>query len=104
MTAAPEVRPPALSRHLRTTEQTWHVYMVRCSDNTLYTGVAIDPIKRTNEHNTCNTKGAKYTRPRRPVTLVYREPCPNKSTAYQREYQLKRWSKARKEALLRAYS
>ena len=80
--------------------QRWHVYMLRCSDNSLYTGVTIDPVKRLNEHNTCNKKGAKYTRSRRPVVLAYLDSHLSKSQAYQREHHLKRLSKNHKEALV----
>jgi putative endonuclease len=78
----------------------WHVYMLRCSDNTLYTGVTLNPEKRLDEHNTCNKKGAKYTRSRRPVVLAYLDSHLSKSQAYQREYQLKRLTKNHKEALV----
>lgn len=78
----------------------WHVYMLRCSDNSLYTGVTLNVGKRLIEHNTCNKKGAKYTRCRRPVVLVYIDSHLSKSQAYQREYQLKQLTKSHKEALV----
>jgi predicted GIY-YIG superfamily endonuclease len=74
------------------------VYMARCADGTLYTGLARDPENRVKVHNT--GKGAKYTRSRLPVTLVYTEPCESLSAALKRERQLKPWSRARKEALI----
>jgi putative endonuclease len=74
------------------------VYIVRCADGTLYTGLARDPEARVNVHN--SGKGAKYTRSRRPVTLVYVEPCGSLSDAMKREHQLKPWSRAKKEALV----
>jgi putative endonuclease len=74
--------------------------MVRCADGTLYTGWARDPEARAEVHN--SGKGAKYTRSRRPVTLVYTEPCASLSAALKRERQLKPWSKAKKEALVAA--
>ena len=67
----------------------WFVYIVRCKDNTLYTGIAKDPEKRTAEHNSA-CRGAKYTRARRPVELVYYEQVESRSMAAKREYQLKR--------------
>ena len=76
----------------------WYVYMVRCRDNSLYTGYTDDPERRLAVHNA--GKGAKYTKSRLPVTLVYREACPDKSTALKREYALKRLKKAEKEALI----
>ncbi|MDZ7924726.1 MAG: GIY-YIG nuclease family protein [Marinagarivorans sp.] len=80
--------------------QHWHVYMLRCSDNSLYTGVTLNVGKRLIEHNTCNKKGAKYTRCRRPVVLAYIDSHLSKSQAYQREYQLKQLAKSHKEALV----
>ena len=72
--------------------------MVRCADGTLYTGYALDPRRREKIHN--SGRGAHYTACRLPVTLVYSEPFPVKSDALKREYQLKRWPKERKEALV----
>ena len=74
------------------------VYMVRCADGTLYTGLARDPEARVQVHN--SGKGAKYTRSRLPVSLVYSEPCESLSAALKRERQLKPWKRARKEALI----
>ncbi len=74
--------------------------MVRCADNSLYTGVTTNPTKRIDEHNSCNKKGAKYTRARRPVTLAYTEACSDKIAAYKREYQIKQLSKQKKELLV----
>jgi len=74
------------------------VYMVRCVDGTLYTGYARDPEDRVKVHNA--GKGAKYTRSRLPVTLVYVEECESLSAALTREHELKPWSRAKKEALI----
>lgn len=74
------------------------VYMVRCADGTLYTGLARDPDARVRVHN--SGKGAKYTRARLPVSLVYVEPCESLSAALKRERQLKPWSRAKKAALV----
>ncbi|HET9385516.1 MAG TPA: GIY-YIG nuclease family protein [Gemmatimonadales bacterium] len=74
------------------------MYMVRCADGTLYTGFARDPQARVQVHN--SGKGAKYTRTRLPVSLVYVEQCESLSAALKRERQLKPWSRARKEALV----
>ena len=76
------------------------VYMVRCADGTLYTGLARDPDARVRVHN--SGKGAKYTRARLPVSLVYVEPCESLSAALKRERQLKPLSRAKKEALVAA--
>ena len=67
----------------------YYVYMVKCEDDTLYTGIATDLDRRIEEHNTSD-RGAKYTRVRRPVTLVYQEEHPDRSTASKREYEIKK--------------
>lgn len=79
----------------------WYVYLLRCSDNSLYAGITKDLQRRVTEHNTCNKKGAKYTRARRPVVLVYSEHQPSKSLACKREFQLKQLSKKQKERLIK---
>jgi CheY-like chemotaxis protein/predicted GIY-YIG superfamily endonuclease len=75
------------------------VYIVRCADGTLYTGYARDPQAREKAHN--EGRGAKYTAGRRPVALVYSEACESAGDALRRERQLKRESRAAKEALIR---
>ena len=75
------------------------VYIVRCADGTLYTGYARDPRARVVVHN--RGHGARYTSGRRPVRLVYSEECESHGAALSREYQLKRWTRRRKEALIR---
>jgi len=77
----------------------WHVYIVRCADGSLYTGIARDPERRVCEHNGSDL-GARYTRGRRPVVLVYREAAADRAAATRRERQLKRLSRAAKEALI----
>lgn len=76
----------------------WYVYMLRCVDGSLYTGVATDLERRLLEHN--SGKGARYTRGRTPVALVYRERCADRSAAARREYTIKRLSRAQKLGLL----
>jgi putative endonuclease len=76
----------------------YFVYIVRCADDTLYTGFARDPEARVKVHN--RGKGAKYTRSRLPVTLAYVEPCDSLSSALKREHEIKPWSRAKKEALI----
>jgi putative endonuclease len=71
--------------------------MVQCADKTLYTGIATELERRIEEHNSSN-KGAKYTRIRRPVTLVYSEKYPDRSSASKREYEIKK-KMSRKEKL-----
>ncbi len=67
----------------------YYVYIVQCADETLYTGIATDLERRIDEHNHSD-KGAKYTRARRPVTLVYHETFEDRSTASKREYEIKK--------------
>jgi len=67
----------------------YYVYILCCNDDTLYTGIATDLERRVKEHNT-SAKGAKYTRVRRPVSLVYSETYPDRSSASKREYEIKK--------------
>lgn len=75
----------------------WTVYILRCADNSLYTGVATDVDARLARHNA--GKGAKYTRGRRPVKLVYREAANGRSAALKRELAIKRMPVAAKRRL-----
>lgn len=77
------------------------VYMLRCADDSLYTGVTVDLQRRVLEHNTDNKKGARYTRARRPVTLVYQEVCDSRQSACRREHELKQLTREQKSALVR---
>ncbi len=77
----------------------WMVYIVRCRDRSYYTGITTDLTRRMAEHNSAGG-GAKYTRPRRPVTLVYSEAAPSRATAAQREYQIKKMNLAAKTRLI----
>lgn len=76
------------------------MYMVRCADDTLYTGVATNVIRRVKEHNDAK-KGARYTRAKQPVALVYTERAASRSEALKREYAIKRLSRTEKLALIR---
>ena len=82
-------------------ENEWELYILRCGDGTLYTGIARDAEKRLAMHR--SGKGAKYTRGRGPLTLCYREVCPDHGTALRREYALKHLPKAQKELLCTAW-
>jgi putative endonuclease len=75
------------------------VYMLRCADGTLYTGYARDPERRLETHNA--GRGAKYTRRRLPVSLVYCEVCASRSAALRREYEVKQLARSEKEQLAR---
>lgn len=78
---------------------TWFVYIVRCADKTLYTGITIDALSRVRVHN--SGKGAKYTRARRPVRLVYKEAMATGTAARQREAQIKKMTRAEKIKLVK---
>jgi len=77
----------------------WHIYILKCSDGSLYTGITTDISRRIIEHNS-SPKGAKYTRGRRPVKLVYKENLENKSEASKREIVIKNMSKFEKLKLI----
>lgn len=76
----------------------WYVYMLRCGDDSLYTGITDDVEKRFLAHQT--GKGAKYTRGRGPLELAYVEEQPDKSTALRREYEIKKMTRQKKLELL----
>lgn len=78
----------------------WYVYIVRCADRSLYTGIATDVALRVAKHN--QGKGARYTRGRRPVKLVYREHAGSRSAALKREIAIKRLTAAAKRQLVKA--
>lgn len=78
------------------------VYIVKCQDNTYYTGYTTDPERRLAEHN--SGEGAKYTRGRTPVKLVYLEGYDNKKEAMQREYQIKQLTRTDKLALIDSFN
>ena len=73
----------------------WFVYMLECSDGTIYTGITTDLKRRLYEHNH-TTKGAKYTRIRRPVKLVWSRQSENRKTAMQEERKIKKLPKKKK--------
>ena len=77
----------------------YHVYILKCADKTLYTGIAIDLTKRINEHNTSDL-GSKYTRPRRPVKLAYSKKYKNRSLAQKEEYRIKQLTRSEKIKLI----
>lgn len=79
----------------------YFVYILECSDNTLYTGIATDIVRRLDEHNNSD-KGAKYTKIRRPVKLVYSEIQENRSSASKREYTIKKLTRKKKLELIDA--
>ena len=74
----------------------WYLYVVRCSDDTLYTGITTNLARRLNEHNT-SKRGAKYTKTRRPINLVYYELYQSRSSAQKAEYEFKKLTRKQKE-------
>jgi len=76
----------------------WHVYILRCRDGTLYTGITVDLEGRLDAHR--RGVAAKYTRSRRPLTLVYQEPQADRSGALKREAALRKLGRAGKLALI----
>jgi predicted GIY-YIG superfamily endonuclease len=76
----------------------WFVYILRCGDDSLYTGITSDVERRLAMHRV--GKGAKYTRGRGPLTVVYREQLPDKSAALRRERAIKGLSRSEKLALI----
>ena len=80
----------------------WWVYILRCGDGTLYTGTAADVERRLAAHR--RGRGAKYTRGRGPLAVVYREACPDRGAALRREAAIKKYRRAEKEALISDYA
>ncbi|MBX9809318.1 GIY-YIG nuclease family protein [Candidatus Gracilibacteria bacterium] len=80
---------------------TYFCYILRCADNSLYTGITTDLDRRVTEHNH-GKKGAKYTQMRRPVELLYNEGFESRSEACKREYEIKQMTKIEKEKLIQA--
>lgn len=79
-------------------ETIWYLYILRCKDNTLYTGITTNVEKRLQQHR--SGKGAKYTRGRAPLELVYQEVCKNHTDALKREAFVKKLTRKDKEALI----
>jgi predicted GIY-YIG superfamily endonuclease len=77
----------------------WHVYIVSCSDNSLYTGITTDISRRMKEHN--SGKGGHCTMARLPVKCLYKEAYPNRSLALKRESEIKSWTRSKKLALIK---
>ena len=78
----------------------WYVYIVRCRNDALYTGITTDLVRRVNEHN--QGKGARYTRANGPVKLIYAENATSHVAALRREAAIKRFSRKRKLELIRS--
>ena len=81
---------------LETADMGWYVYLLRCSDDTLYTGITTDLVRRLRQHNGELAGGAKYTRAKRPVELVWSDHCANRSEASRLESWLKKLPRSQK--------
>ena len=93
--------PPLLTERGAPVESKWYLYILRCKDNTLYTGITTDVEKRLEAHR--SGKGAKYTRGRGPLELVYREVCENHSHALKRELEIKALPRPEKEKIIESF-
>lgn len=82
-------------------ERQWFLYILRCGDDTLYTGITTDIDRRFAMH--ISGRGAKYTRGRGPLTIVYRECCGSHSDALRREYTVKALPRTEKEKMIAKY-
>lgn len=91
----------ALARDETENDPMYYFYIVRCSDNTLYCGQTNNLQKRIQEHNFDKSKSARYTKVRRPIKLVYFEQYETLQEAMKRELQVKRFSRNKKEALIK---
>ncbi len=78
----------------------WSVYIIRCSDRSLYTGISNDVAKRFAIHQSGKAPAAKYTRTRHPLKLVFTQEIGDRSTASKVEYKIKKLPKAKKELLV----
>jgi len=77
----------------------YYLYILKCQDNTLYIGITTNINRRIDEHNSSD-KGAKYTKARRPVVLVYNKEYKDRSIASKREYEIKKMSRQKKLSLI----
>jgi putative endonuclease len=83
-------------------QNSWHVYIIHCSDNSLYTGITTDVARRFLQHQT--GRGAKYFRGRQPLSVIYRESCADRSTAVKKELKIKKLTRQEKCRLLSSIS
>lgn len=81
----------------------WYMYIVKCADGSLYTGITKDLQRRVREHNFDNRLGAKSLRYRRPVSLVYNEEFENQTKAAKREKSIKKWTRKYKLKLIEGF-
>ena len=81
-------------------ESAWSLYLLRCGDGSLYTGIALDVERRLGEHAEAGGRGAKYLRGRGPLELVFERRIGSRGLAQRLEHAVKRWPRARKEELV----
>ena len=100
MRPGPSKMSPSSSDFPELSDQTqpWFVYIVRCADKTLYTGMTNDLLRRIDQHNAGSA--SRYTRVRRPVELVYQQQVESRSAALKREYAIKQLTRQQKEQLI----
>lgn len=89
-----------ISRRIKRVFFMYHIYILECSDKTFYTGITVDIERRIWEHNN-SEKGAKYTKARRPVKLVFSKKFKNRSLASKEEYRIKKLSREEKKKLIK---
>lgn len=80
------------------------IYILKCADGSLYTGIAVDVARRLAQHNGDKPRGARYTSARRPVHVVYEAKFPSRSAALKEEIRIKRLSRDQKQALVAAFA
>ena len=85
---------------MMTQSEVWQVYLVRCIDDSIYAGITTDLNRRLKQHNGELPGGARYTRGRQPITLMWSEICGSRSDALRREAALRRLSRRQKWALI----
>jgi len=83
----------------KSSSKKWVLYLLVCSDNTLYTGITNDLVRRIKQHN--DGKASRYTRSRLPVCLLYHEPCSGRPQALRKEHDMKLLSRKKKEEYIR---
>ena len=86
---------------MQPSEKAWFLYVLRCADDTFYTGTTTDITRRIDEHNTKKC-GAKYTKTRRPVELIFWLDFENRSQAQKAEYKFKKLTRTQKEKIINA--
>jgi putative endonuclease len=87
------------TKRRKSREEKWFLYILKCCNDTFYTGITNDLARRFKMHQ--EGKAAKYTRTRRPVELLYQETCGSRSLALIRECEVKGWPRSKKEALIK---